>query len=68
MKLVKVFFYFVIIVFLSACGENSHSASVKDSLIIHVTSSTNKIEYIAVSRGDYQDKLHGFWLGQNIAN
>ena len=23
---------------------------------------------IKISRADYQEKLHGFWLGQNIAN
>lgn len=27
-----------------------------------------EIDTIKISRGEYQDKLHGFWLGQNIAN
>jgi hypothetical protein len=28
----------------------------------------NEFEYIEISRENYTNKLHGFWLGQSIAN
>lgn len=68
MKLVKLFLYFVIVTFLSACGENVQQKTVEDLPITKVATLTENIDYIVVSRSDYQDKLQGFWFGQNIAN
>lgn len=68
MKLAPLFLYFVMIIFLSACEENTQLDSGKNSPIAKATTATKNFEYIAVSRADYQDQLHGFWLGQSIAN
>ena len=68
MKLTKLFLYFVIFTFLSACRENVQQKTAEDLVIPKVASLTENIDYIAVSRTDYQTKLHGFWLGQSIAN
>jgi len=54
--------------FLSACGESSQSDAGNDSPVAQTVTSTENVEYIVVSRADYQEKLHGFWLGQSIAN
>ena len=54
--------------FLSACGESAQSDTDNDSPVVQTVTSTENVEYIVVSRSDYQDKLHGFWLGQSIAN
>ncbi|WP_083494287.1 ADP-ribosylglycohydrolase family protein [Colwellia sp. MT41] len=62
MKLAKLFLYFVVMICLSACTENVPTDSVNDSALL------KNIDYIAISRAAYQDKLHGFWLGQSIAN
>ena len=68
MKSVLLFFYFVIVIFLSGCVENVHTDASNDSAKAAKSSSTKGVNYISVSRVDYQDKLHGFWLGQSIAN
>jgi len=68
MKIKKQLFYFVIVIFLSACGENVQSNIVNDSSLGKVAIPTEKVGRIVVSRAAYQDKLHGFWLGQSIAN
>jgi len=59
MKLTQYILFFVMITFLSACAENSQS---------NIISPEENLQYIIVSRADYQNKLHGFWLGQSIAN
>jgi len=68
MKLVKLFLYFVMFTFLSACDGNVQKKAVEDFTTPKVVTLSENIDYIAVSRTDYQTKLHGFWLGQSIAN
>ncbi|MGL1955736.1 MAG: ADP-ribosylglycohydrolase family protein [Colwellia sp.] len=63
MKLAKLFLYFIMVNFLSACTDNVY----QDVENKKSTSAEND-SYTAISRVDYQDKLHGFWLGQSIAN
>ena len=68
MKLAKLFLYFVVMIFLSACAENDNTEIANDSTKEKELHRTETTKYIVVSRADYQDKLHGFWLGQSIAN
>ncbi|MCJ8296226.1 MAG: ADP-ribosylglycohydrolase family protein, partial [Colwellia sp.] len=68
MKLAKLFLYLVVMIFLSACAENDNTDIVSDSIKEKEAARTENAKYIVVSRADYQDKLHGFWLGQSIAN
>mgnify|MGYP000140754009 FL=1 len=68
MKIEKLLYYFVIVIFLSACGENVQPKTVKGSSFANVTFPEERLGYTVVSRAEYQDKLHGFWLGQSIAN
>ncbi len=60
--------YFVIFTFLSACDENVQQKTIDDLATTKVATFTENIDYVVVSRTDYQAKLHGFWLGQSIAN
>jgi len=73
MKLAELFLYFVMITFVSACnGDVQHKVNQKGSLkgatIAKEGSQTKNAEYLEISRSGYQGKLHGFWLGQSIAN
>ena len=68
MKLAKLFLYFVVMIFLSACAENDNTEIANGSTKEKELHRTETTKYIVVSRADYQDKLHGFWLGQSIAN
>ena len=68
MKLVKLFLYFGMFTFLSACNGNVQQKTVEHLAIPQVSPLTKNIDYITVSRANYQAKLHGFWLGQSIAN
>ena len=68
MKLAKLFLYFVVMIFLSACAENDNTEIANDSTKEKELHRTETTKYLVVSRADYQDKLHGFWLGQSIAN
>ena len=68
MKLAKLFLYFVVMIFLSACAENDNTEIANDSTKEKELHRTETTKYIVVSRADYQNKLHGFWLGQSIAN
>ncbi len=68
MKVTKLFLYFVIFTFLSACDENVQQKIIDDLATTKIATLNENIDYIAVSRTDYQTKLHGFWLGQSIAN
>jgi hypothetical protein len=54
--------------FLFASDGNIQQKTVEDSIITKVAAPIENIDYIVVSRTDYEDKLQGFWLGQNIAN
>lgn len=38
------------------------------SFLINTNCSAKEQSDIKISRSEYQEKLHGFWLGQNIAN
>lgn len=68
MKLVTLFLYFAIVTLLSACGGNVQQKTVKDVALTKMSTPTENIDYIVVSKTDYQAKLQGFWLGQSIAN
>jgi hypothetical protein len=68
MKSVVLFSYFVMIVFLAACEANIQQNQEPNSSISKALILTDTKDYTVISRADYQDKLHGFWLGQNIAN
>ena len=68
MKPIQLFFYFVIVTFLVGCTENPQPDVYNDVSKEKQSTAIDSVHYIAVSRGDYQDKLHGFWLGQSIAN
>ena len=68
MKLAKLFLYLVVMIFLSACSESDNTEIFSDSSKDKDHAQVKDVQHIAVSRDDYQDKLHGFWLGQSIAN
>ena len=68
MKPIQLFFYFVIVTFLVGCAENPQPDVYNDVSKEKQSTAIDSVRYVAVSRGDYQDKLHGFWLGQSIAN
>jgi len=68
MKLAKLFLYSVMVVSLPACTESINTELVSDATTEKESAHTEAAKYIAVSRKDYQEKLHGFWLGQSIAN
>lgn len=68
MKLAPLFIYSLLISFLSACTGNVNHETESTSIDKKVSPQTGIEKYIAVSRIDYQEKLHGFWLGQSIAN
>jgi hypothetical protein len=68
MKLVKLVLYLLIVIYISACDEKVQQRIVEDVAITKVATPTENIDYIVVSRTDYSEKLHGFWLGQSIAN
>ena len=57
MKIFKIIICFTLLSTIGACAES------KDK--IQLTAATDSI---VISKSDYQEKLHGFWLGQNIAN
>lgn len=68
MKLVKLFLVFVISTFISGCNGDIQQKTVEDLATKKAKSLTKKNNFFVVSKTDYQNKLHGFWLGQNIAN
>lgn len=73
MKLTKLFLYFGMVTFVSACSGNvqqkiNQKEALKRLAITKEFSETKNAEYIEISRLGYQDKLHAFWLGQSIAN
>jgi len=68
MKLAKLFLYSVMVVSLPACTESINTELVSDSTTEKESAHTEAAKYITVSRTGYQEKLHGFWLGQSIAN
>jgi hypothetical protein len=47
---------------------NARVANYKIAIITDNSIEQEKPHYWQVSRSGYQDKLHGFWLGQSIAN
>ena len=73
MKLAKLFLNFIMVTFISACDGNvqqevTQQEALQDSAIVEELTQAKKVEYLEISRADYQVKLHGFWLGQSIAN
>ena len=68
MKLAKLFLYVVMPAFLASCTENAITETISQPTKESEFAQTNTSSFIVVSRPDYQDKLHGFWLGQSIAN
>jgi len=68
MKPTQLFFYLVIVIFLVGCAKNSQPEVYNDLSKKKETTAIDSINYVAISRDEYQDKLHGFWLGQSIAN
>jgi len=65
MRLAELLLYFVMVSFVTACGGDVQQ---KEADIVKGLIDIKKAEYVEVSRAAYQDKLHGFWLGQSIAN
>ena len=69
MKLAELLLCFVMVSFISACGGDvQQKEALKETATAKALNHTKKSEYLEISRSDYQDKLHGFWLGQSIAN
>jgi len=68
MKLAKLFLYSVMVVSLPACTGNVTTEVVSDATKDKKHLKNEISGFITVSRAGYQDKLHGFWLGQSIAN
>jgi len=68
MKLATLFLYTLVMIFSSGCAESVNTKIFSDSTKEKESTQVEVAKYIAVSRNDYQDKLHGFWLGQSIAN
>lgn len=76
MRTLKYLCSFTLISGLFACGEapdadqstraNNTPETVKSVNAVEPTNPNNPI--VVISRAEYQHKLHGFWLGQNIAN
>ena len=55
------------LVYLSACSPEKN-AEIPINPTIEWTSFDPNEPYVKVARSKYLDKLHGFWLGQSIAN
>lgn len=68
MKLPGLFLCFAILPSLFACDVNVVQENIEGKDRVKATKLTESVDTFVVSRADYQDKLHGFWLGQSIAN
>jgi len=68
MKLALLFAYCVVVIFLAACTENVNTEVITEPTSQKELTHVEATDIITVSRYDYQEKLHGFWLGQSIAN
>ena len=63
LNLFKIIFMFISPILLLSCGSD------KENKTKHLSSfSKEKIERIVISKEKYSEQLHGFWLGQCIAN
>ena len=58
----------VVLPCLFACDVKVQQENIEVNALLKETKLTDRVGTVVVSRANYQDKLHGFWLGQSIAN
>lgn len=68
MMRLKLLMYFVFGSLLLACNGSFKQTKAVEVALTKETSSIERLDHVVVSRSAYLAKLHGFWLGQSIAN
>jgi len=66
--LIKQLLFFVSVLALFSCSKPQQANDIQLSTKSHSQSRNTDTNVTKISKRDYQNKLHGFWLGQSIAN